>query len=142
MEHFQLCFIGYITVSFVSLHYGSGIHQWDVPLLDLQKMALVSWRPCGLGPNTDMTPLQLANTIELLRSAVLLFTRLSILLQYISIFIPNTRSKSFYSVQILIWTNFIFYISIFLLCFLNVAQEPKFGMMSFMGTASMVLVSF
>lgn len=39
-------------------------------------------------------------------------TKLAILLQYLRIFVPNKRSKTYYFTQSLIWTNFVFYLVI------------------------------
>lgn len=37
-------------------------------------------------------------------------TKLAILLQYLRIFVPNKQSKTYRFTQLLIWTNFIFYV--------------------------------
>lgn len=39
-------------------------------------------------------------------------TKLAILLQYLRIFVPNKRSKTYYFTISLIWTNLIFYVVI------------------------------
>ncbi|MCJ1375713.1 hypothetical protein MMC20_006950 [Loxospora ochrophaea] len=48
---------------------------------------------------------------EILNAPVLLFTKASIFIQYIKIFIPNKKSSSYYVVQLLIWVNVFYYTS-------------------------------
>ena len=57
--------------------------------------------------------------MESLYAPVIFMTKLSILLQYIQIFIPNRRGRSYLVVYILIWTNLLYFIAAFIL---SVAQ--------------------
>ena len=51
------------------------------------------------------------NITSIFYAPLIFITKLSILLQYISIFVPTHRSQLFYWIYALIWTNFLFYLA-------------------------------
>jgi len=84
-------FAAYTSIGFTCLRYGMGVHQWDVPLANVIQFA------------------KLSNIGEILYMPMIFITKLSILLQYIAIFIPNHKRKSYYIIQALIWLNLSFF---------------------------------
>ncbi|RDL40437.1 uncharacterized protein BP5553_00416 [Venustampulla echinocandica] len=89
-----LMFIAYITLGFLAEQYGSGIHQWDVPLSHFFKF------------------LYLANVLEVLYNPVIFTTKLSILLQYKRIFCPHNSGTTYWLIHVLIWSNLLYYIAV------------------------------
>ncbi|MCJ1303445.1 hypothetical protein MMC08_006255 [Hypocenomyce scalaris] len=86
-----LGFLPYMIVGLVCNKYGAGVHQWDVPLEHLPRFA------------------QLANAQEIMYGPLIFVTKLSILLQYLRIFVPNNTGFIYYTVQFIIWFNLLFY---------------------------------
>lgn len=54
---------------------------------------------------------QLANVIEIIYNPIIFATKLSILLLFLRIFVPNGRSTTYYTIHVLIWLNLFFYIA-------------------------------
>ncbi|MCJ1458495.1 hypothetical protein MMC28_008868, partial [Mycoblastus sanguinarius] len=86
-------FVGYCTIAICNNRTSDGNHIWDTPL------------------GKEMQWLKLANAEEIFYGPLIFITKLSILLQYIRIFVPTRRSAMFYSINVLIWTNCLFYIA-------------------------------
>lgn len=67
--------------------------------------------------------MQLANASQIFYSVPLYFTKLSILLQYLRIFVVSPQGITYYTIQVLIWTNLLYYLATtFVLIF---ACEPR-----------------
>lgn len=54
---------------------------------------------------------QLANVIEIIYNPIIFATKLSILLLFLRIFVPNGRGTTYYVIHVLIWLNLFFYIA-------------------------------
>ena len=54
---------------------------------------------------------QLANASQIMYGPLIFITKLSILLLFLRIFVPSRKSKTFYLVHILLWTNLVFYLA-------------------------------
>ena len=54
----------------------------------------------------------MANANEFFYAVLIFITKLSILLQYLRIFVPNRQGPAYYIAQFLIWSNLIFYLVI------------------------------
>lgn len=80
----------YAGLGYLSSHVDDGA-QLDVPLQDVSHLA------------------QLANVEEILYCPLIFLTKLSILLQYLRIFVPNHAGKLYYTVLLIIWLNLLFY---------------------------------
>lgn len=52
---------------------------------------------------------QLANASQIMYGPLMLFTKLSILLLCLKVFVSSNKSKSFRLIHLLLWTNFFFY---------------------------------
>ncbi|KAI4196726.1 MAG: hypothetical protein LQ350_006372 [Teloschistes chrysophthalmus] len=91
-----LLLIAYCAVGAASIPYGSGVHQWNVPL----------------GHYIEF--IKFVNAEELLYCIAIILTKTSILLQQISIFIP-IKNSLYYAAHALIWLNAIQYTIIFFL---------------------------
>ena len=105
--------MGYVVLAGLGhlyLHYGEGVHQWDVPLQDVSYLAQVKRRHVSNESQLAKGE-QLSNVGEILYGPVIFFTKLSILLQYQRIFVPNHAGKLYYTVQSIIWLNLLFYIA-------------------------------
>ncbi|KAI4254638.1 MAG: hypothetical protein LQ352_002986 [Teloschistes flavicans] len=92
----QLLLIAYCAVGAASIPYGSGVHQWNVPL----------------GHYIEF--IKFVNAEELLYCIAIIPTKTSILLQQVSIFIP-IRNSLYYAAHALMWLNAIQYTIIFFL---------------------------
>ncbi|KAF7503777.1 hypothetical protein GJ744_003269 [Endocarpon pusillum] len=70
-----------------------GRHQWDMSMLTLLETS------------------QLANIASMMYCIGIMFTKLSILLHYMKLFVPNRRGGVFWANQVLIYVNGLFYIA-------------------------------
>ncbi|KAI0406564.1 hypothetical protein F4802DRAFT_596261 [Xylaria palmicola] len=85
-------FVGYVALSIVSDIYEPGVHQWDITLRNL-----IHWRYY----------FHISSTIY---GICIFFIKLSILMQYIEIFMPNREPLiMFWATIVLIVANFLFY---------------------------------
>lgn len=106
----QMGLVAYASIGCLSLRYGNGVHQWDVPLQDVFYFAQVN----RLHVSNEFQLAdgkQLANVEQILYGPIVLLAKLSILLQYQRIFVPNHAGKLYYTVQFIIWLNLLFYIA-------------------------------
>ena len=62
-------------------------------------------------PKTAAKGSQLANVIEIIYNPIIFFTKLSILLLFLRIFVPGAKNKTYYLIHLLIWLNLLFYIA-------------------------------
>ncbi|KAL8885343.1 MAG: hypothetical protein Q9205_001018, partial [Flavoplaca limonia] len=91
-----LAFIAYCAVGWVAVGYGSGKHQWDVRLTDF------------------FTWLKLSNALQIFYNPLIFITKLSILLQYLVIFVPNSTGKTYWAIHFVICVNLLFYLAVML----------------------------
>lgn len=68
---------------------------------------------------------QLANILELIYPPVIFFTKLSITLQFIRIFVSNRKSKTFYLLQTFIWINILYWTMVFLMAIIQCMPRAK-----------------
>ncbi|KAF7513246.1 hypothetical protein GJ744_010642 [Endocarpon pusillum] len=101
-----LCHVGY-TVPCIFCARNGGFPIWDIQLK--RYFALLYW----------------VNITTILYGGVVFLIKLSILLQYLRIFVPNRKANMplFVAIQIVIWTNFIFYFTDFI--FETTACTPR-----------------
>ena len=67
----------------------------------------------------------MVNYAEILYSIVIFFTKLSILLLYLRVFVPTRRGILYYIIQGYIWINLVFYIAIVLARILQCTPRTK-----------------
>ncbi|MCJ1469836.1 hypothetical protein MMC07_008478 [Pseudocyphellaria aurata] len=84
--------IVYFGLGFVAYRYGAGVHQWNVTAENVMRLG------------------KMANAKEALYAPLIFVTKLSILLQYIRIFVPARTGLRYYLIHTLIWLNLIYYI--------------------------------
>lgn len=113
-EGWQVCFkiglIGYLAISFVAFENGGGVHQWNVPIEQVKIYAQVSHHHHG-GTQHMLSELQAVNAKEIANGPVLYITKLSILLQFMRIFVPHMKGIAYYIIQITIWLNLFYYLA-------------------------------
>lgn len=63
--------------------------------------------------------------MEVYYNPLIFVTKLAILLQYLSIFVPTHKGKTFYAVQTLIWLNFAFYLAVMLVQIMTCLPREK-----------------
>ena len=54
---------------------------------------------------------QLANASQIIYGPLMFFTKLSILLFYLKVFVSSSKSKNFVLIHLLLWSNFLFYLA-------------------------------
>ncbi len=107
---YQMGCVAYAGLGYLSLRHGEGVHQWDVPLQDGSYLAQV--KRLHMSNESQLAKgKQLANVEQILYGPLIFLTKLSILLQYLRIFVPNHAGKLYYTVQFMIWLNLLFYIA-------------------------------
>ncbi|MCJ1405824.1 hypothetical protein MMC11_009054, partial [Xylographa trunciseda] len=92
-----LLFVGYCVPPYLSSGYGAGRHQWDVPVKNVFVL------------------LHNLNISEILYPPTLFLVKLSILLQYQRIFVPQRRNNKgmFIGIHVVLGSNALFYFIIF-----------------------------
>lgn len=86
-----LGFIGYLAIDFVAFSHGAGIHQWNVPIEQVKVFA------------------QAVNAKEVANGPIIYIVKLSILLQFMRIFVPSRTGTAYYFIQSVNWLNLLFY---------------------------------
>ena len=104
---------------FSHLHGGRGAHVWNLRLGTVLRLSYVrksSTLPRHAHCNGYWNLLQWINVTAIIYIPTEFLIRLSILLQYLRIFVPNRQSNRFmyYASHALIWCNLIFYLSKFI----------------------------
>ena len=107
---YQMGWVAGAGLEYLTLHYGNGVHQWDVPLQDVSYFVQVNCLPMSNEPHLAKAK-QLSNVEQIGYGLVIFLAKLSILLQYLRIFVPNHAGKIYYIVQFIIWLNLLFYIA-------------------------------
>lgn len=88
-----LTYLAYIGVSMVIAWHGGGTHQWNVQLFDL--LELNYW----------------ANLSEILYGPCIVFVKVSILLQYLRLFVTTPKSTLLYVIHLILWITVTFYVA-------------------------------
>lgn len=94
---------------------GSGIHQWNLPDERFEDWAHVSIFFClnfRLWKNVNTERTQWTNRTEIVYVPTMLITKVSILLMYLRLFMPNRQTKICHFTRFIIWTNVLFYLSV------------------------------
>lgn len=86
-------FVGYCAIAFCNNRNSNGNHIWDTSI------------------RKELEWLKLANAEEICYGPLIFIAKLSILLQYIRIFVPTHRSAIYYWIVVLIWSNALFYVA-------------------------------
>ena len=107
-DFLQIVFAAYCGIGFV-VQKDSCIHQWNVRLIDVIEFGRVS--TFSLLSSAGLSDAQIANAGTTVYSINQLFIKLSILQQFLHIFVPN-RNKLYYLTHFIIWCNVLFYIAI------------------------------
>lgn len=93
----------------------AGVHQWDIMQKDLVEWVQVRRVKiddrCEVSSSLTGYVTQLANIIEIIYNPIIFATKLSILLLFLRIFVPNGKGATYYIIHILIWLNLCFYIA-------------------------------
>lgn len=102
-----------MAISIEADKYGSGVHMWNVTKQDVVEYAKV--RPIGQNDGSvhqslTKISIQLVNASQILYGPLIFITKLSILLLYLRVFIPSCKSKTFFFIHLLLWTNLAFYL--------------------------------
>ena len=106
-----------------------GVHQWNVPLQDtvsfgkVGRTILIVHIPIVQHADRDLA--QLFYMEGFLYAPAMLMTKLVILLQYISVFIPNHRSWDYYMTQCIILINVLYFTSVFLYSIFTCTPRAK-----------------
>ncbi|MCJ1471167.1 hypothetical protein MMC07_009815, partial [Pseudocyphellaria aurata] len=90
-------FICHFGFQFEAFKYGTGVHQWNVTAENVIRVG------------------KAASAIEALYVLLIFVTKLSILLQYMRIFVPARAGVRYYLIHTLIWLNLVYYIINFFL---------------------------
>ena len=69
---------------------------------------------------------QLLYAVDIIFAPLIFFTELSLLLLYSSIFVVNRRSTTSILIQIVLWTNLLFYIAMTLACIFACSPINKY----------------
>ncbi len=90
---------------------GGGVHIWNVRLKIFSKLlhVRVRLRNCK---RRKLTASQDVNVHSIIYSFTVFFIKLSILLQYLRIFVPNRKGNMamFLTIQVVIWSHLVFYL--------------------------------
>ena len=121
---YQMGFITYAGLAYLSLRHGIGVHQGDVSLQDVSYHAKVN-RHHMSNESQLAKRKQLANVVIILYCPLIFITKLSILLQYLRIFVPNHAGKLYYAVHFMIWLNLLFYIAVTLVWIFTCIPREK-----------------
>ena len=106
------------ALSALTLQYGNGIHQWNVPLSKVLQFFKVGASTFSTRTCANRCHVQLSNAVEIVYCITALSTKVAILLQIQHIFITSRKSIRFLLVQLVIWINALWYfINIFLNAF-------------------------
>lgn len=92
---------------------GAGIHQWNLPIQRIEGLAYVGTPVCVQflpWKNTSTDKIQSNNITEIIYSPTMLITKLSILLMFSRLFMPNRQTRHLN--QFIIWFNVLFYLSV------------------------------
>lgn len=106
----MLAIICYV-IEALSTRYGSGVHQWNVQVKNAVKLLYVkSSKSRVLRPHSQLS--QWFNIYTIIYNPAIFVIKLSILLQYLGIFVPNrkTNMRMFIAVWTVIATMFVFYL--------------------------------
>ncbi|KAL8741286.1 MAG: hypothetical protein Q9190_006097 [Brigantiaea leucoxantha] len=93
--------------SWVVKDAGLGIHQWDILLVDLMNFGKVF------------------NYAEIYYSPLIFVVKLSILLQFMRIFVPHRTGWMYYLIHLNVWLNLVCYLGIFLATILQCIPRDK-----------------
>ena len=104
---YQMGCVVYAGLGYLSSHVDDGA-QLNVPLQDVSHLAQVK-RLHISNESLLAKGTQLVNVEQILYCPLIFLTKLSILLQYLRIFVPNHAGKLYYTVQLIIWLNLLFY---------------------------------
>ena len=106
----QGVFLGYHVIAWLVSGVASGVHQWNVQVKTFVSFSYVC--PCaGLLLSPELTPAQYIWIGDAMYGICIFFVKLSILLQYLQMFVPRkTRNALYWTSHTLILTNFVFYL--------------------------------
>lgn len=107
---------------------GSGIHQWNLPLQRAVDLAHVSTFYClniRLWKDMNAERNQWNNGGEIIYLPTILITKVSILLMYLRLFMPNRRSKINHLTKFIIWVNVLFYLSVMIVAVFGCTPRRK-----------------
>ena len=93
----------YAGVGYLSLHHGIPL-QGDYYFAQVNRLHMSNESQLAKGK-------QLAHVEQILYGPLIFLTNLSILLQYLRVFVPNHAGRLYYTVQSIIWLNLLFYIA-------------------------------
>ena len=102
-------FVAYCAIEFYLSRYSNGNHIWDTPIA--KEILWLKVQIQTSTPPIDVNMEKYTNITTIFYAPLIFITKLSILLQYISIFVPTHRSHLFYWIYALIWINFLFYLA-------------------------------
>lgn len=118
-----LGFIGYTALGFISSNHGSGVHQWDVPLA-----SFITWIQVRVHTRCHKSYRwlnKLSNVLEVYYNPLIFVTKLSILIQYLRIFVPSRSGKTYWAIHTLIWVNLLFYLAVMLVQIMSCLPRKK-----------------
>ena len=106
----QGVFVGLFVPAWYVIEIAPGVHQWDIRLKDYISFSYVC--PCaGMLLSSELTPAQYIYISSAMYGICIFFVKLSILLQYLQIFVPlKSRNALYWTSHALIWTNLVFYL--------------------------------
>ena len=87
--------------------------MWNVTeqdAVEYAKVKMITLKDRYIHRSLTRISTQLANASRILYGPLIFMTKLSILLLYLRVFIPSSKSKTFFFVHLLLWTNLFFYL--------------------------------
>ena len=111
----QGVFVGEHVLAWLMAGIAPGVHQWNVQIKNFVSFTHVC--PCGgLLLSSELIPAQYLWSFTITYGICIFFIKLSILLQYLQIFVPlKSRNALYWTLHALIWTNLVFYLITFCL---------------------------
>ena len=126
----QGVFVGDHVLAWLIAGIAPGVHQWNVQLKDFVSFSYVC-QCAGLLMSSELTPAQYMWIATTMYGICIFFIKLSIILQYLQIFVPlKTRNGLYWTSHALIWTNLVFYLSGLILLFFGCRTKARDPLMA------------
>ena len=110
--------IAYAALAIIFVKNGGGRHMWDIQLRSLFNVLYVSFFHRFMRSDSAADPkIKWTNIGGIVYCITIFLVKLSILLQLLRVFVPDRKAnlKLFVAIQIVIWSNVVYYTIILLL---------------------------
>ena len=110
IDTLQGVFVGYFVPAWFASGIAPGVNQWNVQLKSFISFLYVCFW-AGILLSSKLIPTQYIHVGAVMYGFCIFFVKLSILLQYLQIFVPlKQRNALYWIAHTLIWTNLVFYL--------------------------------